>query len=73
MARPNGDGTVLSEARDGRVLDDARALFDAYRWRQCVDRLADGEPLDGEGLLLLGRAAHLIGADERAAAAFARA
>jgi DNA-binding CsgD family transcriptional regulator/predicted negative regulator of RcsB-dependent stress response len=64
MARPSGDGTVLSEARE---------LFAAYRWRRCVEVLTDAEPLDGEGLLLLGRAAHLIGADERSADAYARA
>lgn len=58
---------------DGHVLVEARALYDACRWRSCVDLLADGEPLDGDSLVLLGQAAHLIGADERSAAAFGRA
>jgi DNA-binding CsgD family transcriptional regulator len=58
---------------DGRVLTEARALFDAFDWRRCVDVLSDAEPLDGEGLVLLGHAAQLVGADERAASAFAQA
>jgi DNA-binding CsgD family transcriptional regulator len=62
------------ERRDGDgLIGEARALFAANRWRRCVDLLADGEPLDGEGLLLLGKAAQLIGAEEESATAFARA
>src|SRR4051812_35674295 len=64
MARPDGDDPDLREAR---------ALFDAFRWRACVDRLTDAEPLDGAGLLLLGQAVQLIGDDEAATTAFARA
>ena len=67
MTPPDGDGSGLPEAR---------RLFAAFRWRQCVDLLADADArdgLDGEALLLLGRAAQLIGADELATAAFARA
>jgi len=67
MALPGGTGTVLDEARE---------LFAAFRWRQCAERLtaADAqEPLDGEGLLLLGGTAHLIGADEQSVSAFGRA
>ena len=67
MASPDGDVSVLDEARE---------LFDTYQWRRCVDRLAAADaqqPLDGDGLLLLGRAAHLIGADERSVAAYGRA
>ena len=76
MAPPSGDGTVLADGGSARVLPEARALFAGFHWRRCVDLLADADAdtgLDAEGLLLLGRAAQLIGADERAAAAFARA
>src|SRR4051812_43850659 len=62
--------------RPDGVVAEGRALFAAFRWRECVDLLttADAhEPLDGDGLLLLGRAAQLIGDDEAATAAFARA
>jgi DNA-binding CsgD family transcriptional regulator len=58
------------------VLDEARELFDAFRWRRCVDLLAEAderEPLDGEGLMLLAAAASLTGADEQAVTAFGRA
>jgi DNA-binding CsgD family transcriptional regulator len=61
---------------DGRVLAEARELFDALRWRRCLQRLAEADaeqPLDGECLELLGHAAYLTGADEQAATAFARA
>jgi DNA-binding CsgD family transcriptional regulator len=75
MVGPEGDRTVVLE--DGaRVLVEARELFATFRWRRCVERLAavDAQQgLDGEGLMLLGRAAQLIGEDERSAAAFARA
>src|SRR4051812_48115104 len=64
MARPSGGGTALPEARE---------LFAAFRWRRCVERLTESEPLDGEALLLLGLAAQLIGEDEESTAAFARA
>ena len=64
MAAPHGQR---------RVLDEARELFDAFQWRRCVDRLEAEEPLDGEGLVLLGQAAYLIGADQQSATAFARA
>ncbi|HLM06191.1 MAG TPA: helix-turn-helix transcriptional regulator [Blastococcus sp.] len=63
-------------AGEARVVAEARALFAASSWRQCVERLtaADAEePLDGEGLLLLGQAAYLIGEDQRSATAFGRA
>jgi DNA-binding NarL/FixJ family response regulator len=67
MTRPEDATTVLAEARD---------LFAGFRWRRCVELLADADarrPLDGEGLVLLGQAAHLVGADEAATAAFTRA
>jgi DNA-binding CsgD family transcriptional regulator len=67
MARPDG-GEV--------VLDDARALFAAHEWRRCADQLRTvdrGGPLPGDELLLLGHSSHLIGEDESAVAAFARA
>ena len=67
MASVDGDGSDLAEARE---------LFDTFQWRRCVDQLAAADaqqPLDGDGLLLLGRAAHLIGADEQSVAAYARA
>jgi ATP/maltotriose-dependent transcriptional regulator MalT len=67
MVRADSAATVLAEARE---------LFDAFGWRRCVDLLADADerqPLDGASLLLLGQAAFLIGDDERAEAAFARA
>jgi DNA-binding CsgD family transcriptional regulator len=57
---------------DGR-LGEARELFAAFSWRRCVELLADGEPLDGDALVLLGEAAYLIGLDERATTAFGRA
>lgn len=72
MARPSGDGTALPDAG----LSEARELFAGFRWRRCVDLLADFDArcgLDGDGLVLLGLAAQLIGEDESAAAAFARA
>jgi DNA-binding CsgD family transcriptional regulator len=59
-----------------RVLAEAGELFATLRWRRCVEVLtaADGqEPLTGEGLLLLGRALHLVGEDEQATAVFGRA
>src|SRR4051794_9068204 len=59
-----------------RVLAEAGELFAAFRWRRCVEVLAAAdaqEPLTGAGLLLLGQVAHLVGEDERATAAFARA
>src|SRR4051794_8674247 len=58
------------------VLEDARALFDACRWRDCVTLLSEADaqaPLDGAGLALLAEAAYLIGADEQAVTAYARA
>jgi len=67
MTPSGGDGTVLVEARE---------LFAAFRWHRCLERLtaADArEPLDGDGLMLLGEAANLVGADEQSATAFARA
>jgi DNA-binding CsgD family transcriptional regulator len=64
MSPPHGDGPALAEAR---------VLFDTYQWRRCVDRLEAGEPLDADGLVLLGQAAQLIGEDERSVTAFARA
>ena len=76
MARPDGEGAVLAVSGDGEVLDEARGLLAAFRWRDCVERLAAADaqqPLDGEGLLLLGQAAYLIGDDETSATAFARA
>jgi ATP/maltotriose-dependent transcriptional regulator MalT len=75
MARPSGDGPALTEPGE-TVLAEARALFDAFRWRDCVALLTTAEaqtPLDGDGLMLLGEAAYLIGADEPAVAAFGRA
>jgi DNA-binding NarL/FixJ family response regulator len=75
MARPDGDGPVLVEPYE-EVLAAARALFDAFRWRDCVDLLASADarrPLDGDGLMLLGEAAYLIGADEQAVTALGRA
>jgi DNA-binding CsgD family transcriptional regulator len=74
MARSEGGDVVL--AASGSVLAEARRLFDAFRWRDCVDLLAGADteqPLDGDGLMLLGQAAYLIGADELAATALARA
>src|SRR4051812_9941564 len=76
MTRPDGDGPVLVEPDETAVLAEARVLFDAFRWRECVDRLtaADAErPLEAEGLTLLGEAAYLIGADEQAVTALGRA
>src|SRR3954471_20917558 len=66
MVRPDDGGATLAEAR---------ALFAANEWRRCATLLtADAETaLSGEELLLLGRARHLIGDDEGAVAAFARA
>jgi len=67
MGRPAGTATVLEEARE---------LFDAYRWRDCVALLSEADeraPLDGPGLAVLGEAAYLIGADEQAVTALARA
>jgi hypothetical protein len=65
------------ERRDGdeQVLAEARALFAAFRWRECVELLTDqaDEPLDGDGLTLLGEAAYLVGLDERAETAFSQA
>src|SRR4051794_5607756 len=58
---------------EGAALVEAREMFAAFRWRRCVELLADREPLDAEGLVLLGLAAQLIGEDERSAAAFGRA
>ncbi|WP_448624638.1 LuxR C-terminal-related transcriptional regulator [Geodermatophilus sp. URMC 64] len=58
------------------VLAEARELFGAFRWRACVELLSEADasmPLDGDGLLLLGEAAYLIGADEQAATALGRA
>ncbi len=60
------------------AVDSARArdLFASLRWAECVDvlRAADArEPLPGADLTLLGEAAYLIGRDEDAAAAHARA
>ena len=58
------------------VLAEARELFDAYRWRDCVALLTEGDgqaPLDGAALVLLGEAAYLIGADEQAVTALSRA
>src|SRR4051795_5448411 len=37
--RPDGAGSVPAEAPDERALSEARALFDACRWR-CTERLA---------------------------------
>src|SRR5215212_1732447 len=54
-------------------LVEARRLFADFRWRACVELLTEAEPLDGEALTLLGKAAQLIGADKRSAEAFARA
>jgi DNA-binding CsgD family transcriptional regulator len=54
-------------------LTEARALFAAFRWRACAERLDEAEPLDGHGLLLLGQARQLTGDDEGATTAFARA
>jgi DNA-binding CsgD family transcriptional regulator len=75
MVGPETDRTVVLE--DGaRVPAEVQELFAALRWRTCVDRLVEVDAqqgLDGEELLLLGRAAQLIGEDERSAAAFARA
>src|SRR4051812_14529899 len=59
-----------------RVLAEARELFDAFRWRDCVALLSEADqraPLDGPGLALLGEAAYLIGADEQAVTALGRA
>jgi len=42
------------------VLAEARELFDAYRWRDCVALLTEVDglaPLDGAALVLLGEAA----------------
>jgi DNA-binding CsgD family transcriptional regulator len=63
-------------ARGATVLDEGRRLFDVGQWRRCVEQLAAvdaDEPLDGEGLLLLGQAAFLIGAEEQSASALTRA
>src|SRR5215217_1972122 len=76
MARPDGDGPLLAEADDGQLLADASALFAACRWRRCVELLAAADAvkaLPGEGLLLLGQAAYLVGADEQSVAAYAGA
>jgi DNA-binding CsgD family transcriptional regulator len=67
MVRVDAGVTVLAEARE---------LFDAFRWRQCADTLTKADarqPLDGEALLLLGQAGFLIGEEERAVTACARA
>jgi DNA-binding CsgD family transcriptional regulator len=75
MVGQSGDAPALVEG-NGEVVAEARALFAACRWRRCVERLTavdEAEPLDGHGLMLLGHAAHLVGADEQSATAFARA
>jgi len=67
MARRDGDERVLAEARE---------LYASFQWRRCVDVLAAAdavEPLTPDALRLLGQAAQLIGEDDRAATAFARA
>jgi DNA-binding CsgD family transcriptional regulator len=59
-----------------QVLAEAGELFAAFRWRRCREVLtaADAqEPLTGSGLLLLGEVAQLVGEDEQAATAYARA
>jgi DNA-binding CsgD family transcriptional regulator len=83
MTSPDGDDPFLAEPADGvrteaadAVLAEARELFAAFRWRECIDLLmaADTEhPLDGDGLLLLGQAAYLVGADEQSVVAYGRA
>src|SRR3954454_20931967 len=59
-----------------QFLAEAGELFAAFRWRRCREVLtaADAqEPLTGRGLLLLGEVAQLVGEDEQAASAYARA
>jgi DNA-binding CsgD family transcriptional regulator len=76
MVGQDGGDPVLAGPGDGGVLAEAGALFAAFRWRGCVERLAaadEEEPLDGHGLVLLGQAAYLVGADEQSATAFGRA
>lgn len=67
MVRADAGAAALAEARE---------LFDACRWRRCVEVLSEADrqlPLDGEGLMLLAAAAALTGADELAVSAFGRA
>jgi DNA-binding NarL/FixJ family response regulator len=76
MVRPDGDHAVLAEPDEAAVLAEARALFGAFRWRDCVARLSAADaraPLGADGLLLLGEAAYLIGADEQSVAVLGRA
>jgi DNA-binding CsgD family transcriptional regulator len=66
----------MADAPAALDLAQARGLFTTLHWNECFEALkaADAqEPLGGDDLTLLGDVAYLIGHDEEAATAYARA